>query len=387
MPDGAPKAELDNPTLGILAVPPDASAGEPTAEESCYTVLGRVSPVHVILVTLGTIAFLYFARPVMLPLLLAWMAATALRPAVRWLSCLHISTPVSAGIVFCVLVGVISFGFVQLERPAANWLNQAPEHMSVLRHRFMRLFPKATHLSEATEAVTDLGATDAEKRAKEQIPVVEVKDQRGTSSILNWTGTFLAGLGEVLVLIYLLLAAGDMFLQKLVRLMPTLSGKKQAVEITHEIQLSISNYLFTISIINTALGILLSIGLSLMGVPNAAMWGVLAAFVNFVPYFGPICGVVLLAAVGLLTFNSPAQGILPPLWYMALHMVESNLVTPILLGRRFWMNPVAIFVSLLFWLWLWGIPGALLSVPILVSIKVVCDRVPAISYIGELIGR
>ena len=216
---------------------------------------------------------------------------------------------------------------------------------------------------------------------------MEVKDSRGTSSILNWTGTFLAGVGETLVLLYLLLASGDLFLQKLVRVMPTLRDKKSAVEICHEIQQNISNYLFSVALINLGLGLAVSIGLYFLGVPSAAMWGVLVAVLNFVPYFGPVAGVIVLGAVGLLTFDTLWKGLLPPAWYFLLHVLEANLITPVLLGRRFTLNPVVIFVSLIFWTWLWGVSGALLSVPILVSIKVVCDRVPAMSSVSELLSR
>jgi predicted PurR-regulated permease PerM len=346
------------------------------------------APMQVGLVVLGTIAFLYFARPVVLPIILAWMAAMTLQPLVRWLSYLRLPVTVSAAVIFCLLVASIGAGLFQLERPAAKWVYDAPQLMTELRQRAQRIFPKAWHLSEATAAVSDLGATEAEKKEEHRkAPMVEVKDERGTSSILNWTGTFLAGLGEVLVLTYLLLASGDLFLQKLVRLNPTLRGKIRAVEISREIQQNISNYLFSITLINVCLGVLVSGGLYFMGIPNAAMWGILAALLNYIPYFGPIGGVAVLAAVGLLTFDSPWAGLLPPLWYLVLHLLESNLVTPILLGRRFTLNPVAIFVSLIFWIWLWGVPGALLSVPILVSIKVVCDRIPVVSQVGELIGR
>ena len=216
---------------------------------------------------------------------------------------------------------------------------------------------------------------------------MEVKESRGAGSILNWTGTLLVGIGETLVLVYLLLASGDLFLQKLVRVMPTLSDKKRAVEVSHEIQQNISNYLFSVSLINIGLGIVVSAGLYFMGVPDAAMWGMLVAVLNFVPYFGPVTGVVLLAAVGLLTFDTLWQGLLPPAWYLLLHLLEANLITPVLLGRRFTLNPVVIFVSLIFWMWLWGVPGALLSVPILVSIKVVCDRVPAMMPVSQLLSR
>ena len=111
----------------------------------------------------------------------------------------------------------------------------------------------------------------------------------------------------------------------------------------------------------------------------------MATLLNFVPYFGPVAGIILLGAVGLLTFDTLWQALLPPAWYLLLHALEANLITPVLLGRRFTLNPVVIFVSLIFWTWLWGVPGALLSVPILVSIKVICDRVTALSSVSELL--
>ena len=176
-------------------------------------------------------------------------------------------------------------------------------------------------------------------------------------------------------------------MQKLVHVLPTLHDKKRAVEISHGIQQNISNYLFSVSLINIGLGIVVSGGLCFIGVPNATMWGMLAAVLNFVPYFGPVVGVLLLATVGLLTFDTLWQGLLPAAWYLLLHLLEANLLTPVLLGRRFTLNPVVVFVSLMFWTWLWGVPGALLSVPILVSIKVICDRIPSRSQACELLTR
>ena len=197
----------------------------------------------------------------------------------------------------------------------------------------------------------------------------------------------LAGVGETLVLLYLLLASGDLFLQKLVHVMPTMSDKKRAVEISREIQQNISNYLFSVSLINLGLGTVVSVGLYWLGVPNAAMWGILVAVLNFIPYFGPVAGIILLGIVGLVSFDTLGKGLLPAAWYLLLHTLEANFITPVLLGRRFTLNPVVIFVSLIFWTWLWGVPGALLSVPILVSVKVICDRVPPLSSVSELLTK
>ena len=338
------------------------------------------------LVVLGAIAFLYFARPVVLPVVLACIAGVTLKPLIRWCSYCHIPPGLSAAMVLILLVAVVGIGFFQLGRPAVLWMNEAPQHMTELRHRVLKIFPRLTRFNRAAAAVSDLGATEEEKKAEQKkSPTVEVKDSRGTGSLLNWTGTLLAGVGETLVLLYLLLASGDLFLQKLVHVMPTFHDKKRAVEMSHEIQQNISNYLLSVTLINLGLGMVVSAGLYFMGVPNAAMWGMFVAILNFVPYFGPVAGIIVLGIVGLLTFDTLGKGILPSAWYLLLHLLEANLITPLLLGRRFTLNPVVIFVSLIFWTWLWGVSGALLSVPVLVSIKVVCDRIPAMSSISELL--
>jgi predicted PurR-regulated permease PerM len=358
------------------------------ADQSKPATVVKTTPVQIVLAVIGVIAFLYFTRPVLLPVFLACIAGMTLKPLIRWFSCCHVPPAISAAFVLCILVTAIGIGFFELGRPALTWVNEAPQHMTELRQRVQKIFPRGRGFSQAAAAVNNLGATEEEKKEEQaKTPTVEIKDNRGTSSILNWTGTLLVGMGETLVLVYLLLASGDLFLQKLVHVMPTLSDKKRAVEISHEIQQNISNYLFSVSLINIGLGIAVSAGLYFMRVPNAAMWGTLAAVLNFVPYFGPVAGVMLLAAVGLLAFDTPWQGLLPPGWYLLLHLLEANLVTPVLLGRRFTLNPVVIFVSLIFWTWLWGVPGALLSVPILVSIKVICDRVPTMSSVSELLTR
>ena len=376
-------------SAGPLDVPVKAAPGsEPPPAPSNAAAATKTTPVQIVLIVLGTIAFLYFARPVVLPVVLACALGMTLKPLIRWLSYCHIPPAISAAVVLCLLMAAAGVGFFQLGRPALTWMNEAPQHMTELRQRVQKIFPRITRFNQAAAAVNNLGATDAEKAAEqEKTPTLEVKESRGTSSILNWTGTLLVGIGETLVLLYLLLASGDLFLQKLVRVMPTLHDKKSAVEISHEIQQNISNYLFSVSLINIGLGLVVSGGLYFMGVPNAAMWGILVAILNFVPYFGPVAGVILLATVGLLTFDTLWQGLLPPAWYLVLHLLEANLITPVLLGRRFTLNPVVIFVSLIFWMWLWGVPGALLSVPILVLIKVVCDRVPAMSPVSELLSR
>jgi predicted PurR-regulated permease PerM len=366
----------------------EAPAAELPSPIPVTSAVARTGPVQIVFIALGMMAFLYFARPVILPILIACVAGMTLKPLIRWSSYCHIPPALSAAVVILLLIAGVVMGFVQFGRPALTWVNDAPQHMTDLRQRVRKLLPPGARFSEAAAAVSNLGETEEEKKQEQKTaPTVQVKDNHSSTSLINWTGLLLAGIGETLVLVYLLLASGDMFLQKLVRVMPTLSDKKRAVDISHEIQQNISNYLFSVSLINMGLGVVVSGGLYLMGMPNAAMWGMFVALLNFAPYFGPVAGVILLAGVGLLTFDTLGRGLLPPAWYLLIHLLESNLVTPVLLGKRFTLNPVVIFVSLIFWTWLWDVPGALLSVPILVSIKVICDRVPAMSSVSELLDR
>jgi predicted PurR-regulated permease PerM len=368
------------------AVPSRAAAlnGEAAPADSIVAAAAKTHPAQIVMMFLGTIAFLYFARPVVLPIVMACVAAMTLKPLIRWMSYGRLPPAVSAAIVLCFIVSAIAIGFFQLGRPAMTWINEAPEHMTEFRQRMQKMIPRMARYSKAADAVSNLGATEEEQK---KTPTVELQTSRLPGTLISRTGIFMAGTGETLVLLYMLLASGDLFLQKLVRVMPTLREKKRAVDISHEIQQNISYYLFTVSLINLGLGIIVSAGLYCMGVPDAAMWGLLVALLNFVPYFGPGAGIVLLAVVGLLAFDSLWQAVLPAAWYLLVHTLESNLLTPVLLGRRFTLNPVVIFVSLIFWTWLWGVPGALLSVPILVSIKVVCDRVPTMSPVSQLLSR
>jgi len=376
-------ATVNSPTDVATKVPNDSAVDSPPPPaESPKT----TTPAQIVLLILGVIAFLYFARPVLLPVFMAVIAGMVLRPVTRLLAQYWIPPGVSAALLLLISVGAFGIGFFQLGRPALAWISDAPQHVAELRQRVQLLFPRIKRFSEAAAAVNNLGATAVDK-PDEELPkqTVEIKETRGTTSILNWTGTFLAGIGETMVLLYLILASGDLFLQKLVHVLPTLRDKKRAVEISHEIQQNISHYLLSVSVINLGLGAVVSGGLFWLGVPNPMMWGLLAALVNFVPYFGPIVGVILLGMVGLLTFDTLLKGLLPAGWYLVIHLLEANLITPVLLGKRFTLNPVVIFVSLIFWTWLWGVPGALMSVPILVSLRVICDRFPALSSVSEIL--
>jgi predicted PurR-regulated permease PerM len=350
-----------------------------------YNLLTRAriaTTARVVFIVLALLAFAYLARAVVLPVLLACVASMTLKAPVRWLRQCRFPTLLAAAIVVGVFVAGIIFGVVYLGRPAVQWAAAAPENLPRLKAKFQHVLRPAARLSKAASSVGNLTSEDTPKKAQP----VEVNDHRVASTVFTWTGSLLAGAAETVALLFLLLASGDLFLQKLVRVIPKLRDKKQAVEISREIQLSISTYLFSVTLINLGFGVVVGLALHLLGMPNALMWGGVAAFANFIPYIGPILGMTAVGLAGLLAFDTLGLGLLPAGAYCLLHLVEANAVTPFVLGRRCALNPVLIFVGLIFCAWLWGVIGAFLAVPLLVTLKVICDRVPVLNFLGEFLA-
>jgi len=306
-----------------------------------------------------------------------------LKPLVRWLQNCRVPAPLAAGLVVTLVVIVLGVGTMHLGRPAMEWLQSAPENVPRLKEKFRSILRPALRLSEAAANVSKL---DSSEPLTHKPQPVEVKDNSVTTTVFSWTGSLLAGIGETVALVFLLLAAGDVFLQKLVHAMPTLRDKRQAYDICHEIQQHISRYLFSVGLVNISFGFAVGLVLYWLGMPNAMMWGGVAALLNFVPYFGAVLGTIIVGLAGLFAFDTLGRALAPAGAYLVLHLIEANAVTPFVLGRRFTLNPVVIFVALIFCIWLWGVTGALLAVPLLVTLKVVCDRVSALATVGEFLS-
>ncbi|HEV7516605.1 MAG TPA: AI-2E family transporter, partial [Thermoanaerobaculia bacterium] len=244
------------------------------------------------------------------------------------------------------------------------------------------LFGRAT---EQVAKMTDVAAPPASPKT----PPVTVAVPAGPSlgaRLLDRT-TELAGNGAVLlILLYFLLASGDLFLRKLVKVLPSLSDKKRAIEIARQVETDISAYLSTVAMINLGLGVGVAVAMTLIGLPNPLLWGAMAALTNFIPYLGAMSCYVALALAGFLTFNDLSHALLPVGAFLCLNVVEAYFVTPMVLGRRLTLNPVVLFLGLTFWGWMWGIAGALLAVPIMVVFKIFCDHIEPLAPIGEFLG-
>jgi predicted PurR-regulated permease PerM len=340
---------------------------------------------HIALVGLFVLALLYtlhLAQEFFLPIVLAILLDFLLSPVVRALRKLRIPEPIGAGIVMLGLLGALVAGIWYLSGPAAEWLARAPESMATVQEKLETLRRPVEKVTQAAQQVE--AATEVQSETTTQ---VEIKGPGLTRQLFGGTTALLSAATVILFLTYFLLAVGDLFLQKLVTVLPQFKDKKKAVTIARETEAQISTYLFTATVVNLGVGVVTTIALSLVGMPNPVLWGVIAAVLNFVPYVGAAANMAILGLAALLAFERTADALLVPAVFFGINIIEGNLVTPMILGSRMRLNTVALFIGLIFWWYLWGIPGAILAVPIMAAFKIMCDHIEPLAPIGEFLGK
>jgi predicted PurR-regulated permease PerM len=325
---------------------------------------------------------LYFGRSFFLPIVLALLLNFLLSPVVRGLNRLRIPNGLGALLVVFGFLGALAWGIYGLSTPAYEWAQKAPQTMRKLERKLRDFKKPVQTMSKATEQVEKITQVGGGQKT----PTVEVVNESLGERMFSQVTEVAAGGVVMVILLFFLLASGDLFLRKLIRVLPSLSDKKRAVEIARQIETDISTYLVTITIINVGLGLAVWGIMTFLGVPNPLLWGVLATVTNYIPYLGAIIMIAVLAMVGFLTFPDNTQAMMVPLSFVGLNILESYIVTPMVLGHRLTLNPVVIFLALTFWGWLWGIAGALLAVPIMVVFKIFCDHSEALRPIGEFLG-
>jgi predicted PurR-regulated permease PerM len=326
---------------------------------------------------------LYFARAFFLPIILAVLLDFLLSPLIRALKRARIPEPLGAAIVIIALLGTAGAAVYGLVGPAKEWAAKLPGSMREAEDRLRALRTPVEQVSKTAEQVEE--ATQMDNGSK--TPEVVVKGPTLTERLFGTTQTLVASFIEVIILLYFLLAAGDLFLQKLIKVLPQLRDKKKAVAIARETEASISTYLLTVTLVNIGLGVSVSAVMFLLGMPNPLLWGALAALVEFVPYLGATALVAVLTLAGLVTFDQVGHALLVPAAYLGVNLLQSQFLYPLILGHRLTLNPVAIFVGLVFWWWIWGVPGAFIAVPLLATFKIFCDHIEALAPIGEFLGR
>jgi predicted PurR-regulated permease PerM len=323
---------------------------------------------------------IYFMRSILLPIVLALLLSYLLRPMVRALAQIKIPLPVSAALLLIGFFGLIGYGISVLATPTVEWLQKAPAGFAELQHKLLPVKKSVAQVTQATGEIEKLASTNAQTKGVElkRRPIAEVLFMR--------TPEFVASAVLSLILLYFLLVYDQAFIAKLVKLLPTLSDKKAAVGIAHDIEAQISRYLFTVTAINVCLGVAVGTAVGLLGLRNPVMWGVMVALLNFVPYLGALTGIICMTIGAALSFDSLEYAFVFPAVYLSFGVLEGSFVTPWIMGRSLTLNPVIILLSLTFWGWIWGIVGIILAVPILAAFKILCAHVKPMEPLAEFLS-
>ena len=377
-----PRVPFSAPELPDDVDPADEAASAPSAD----TVLGGIDLAKVAVVgvfVLGVLYTLHFARSFFLPIVIAVLLDFLLSPIVRALKRVKVPEPIGAAFVMIVLVGALIFAGMRLAPAASGWLTRAPVTFARVEARLVELRRPVEQVTEAARQVEEATDVDGEDDTQK----VQLQGPGLTEQLFGGTTALVGALTVIVFLTYFLLAAGDLFMQKMIRVLPQFRDKKRAVSIAREIESRVSTHLFTIAVINTGLGIVTGFVTWAYGLPNPVLWGLVAGVFNFVPYIGAIATTVVIGLAAITTFDSMGQALLVPATFFAINALEGNLVTPMILGRTLMLNTVAVFVGLMFWWYVWGLPGAILAVPMLVTMKIFCDHFESLEPFGEFLGR
>jgi predicted PurR-regulated permease PerM len=371
----------------------DPSLKEDTARRA-QEVLERSSPsisqVCLIALTLLAVVYtLYFAAAIILPFVLALVLTALLGPPLQFMTRkMRIPRVVASLFLILALFTVVwALGYA-VAVPASGWIAKIPQSLPTLMEKLSFLQRPIKLLEQGLQASQHLMAEDSQKQ------VMEVKQATDVSgSMLGIGSTVLAGgrafVGQgmtVMLLLFFFLASSESLLRRIVEILPHFDDKRRVVSIVSETEESISHYLLTVSLMNGLVGILAGLAVWLLGMPDPLLFGAAAFILNYVPILGPLTGVVIFFFAGIFSFPTVWLALIPAAIYLGIHILEGEMITPMLLARRFTLNPVMVISSLIFWDWLWGIPGALLSTPLLAVMKIVCDHIDVLAPIGHLIG-
>lgn len=362
-----------SPATAESASAPEAAASSPVLNrairESQLDLNARIHRLLGILVVGGGLYTCYFAAELILPILLALFLSLLLSPLMKRLSGSWLPRWIAALLLILISVSsVVGLGNV-LYTPASEWVARAPK---VMRNVTPKLKTLMRPIAEANKVGESLSEMAGEGKSGNNTVVVQAPPK---ASLLTTTPRVLASVLAVVLLTYFFLLYGDTVLRRTLMMRSTWEQKRITVDIVRSIQNDLSRYFLTVCSTSIVLGIATTVLLWALKVENPFLWGSLAALLNLTPYVGPLIMVGLLSMVGLSQFPSLGMAFLPAAGYLGLHLLESQLATPLALGHTINLNPLAIILWLMIWGWMWGILGLLLAVPMLVCLKIVCSRV------------
>ena len=362
---------------------PEATA-EGAASSAAHRPIGRgrlhAAPLRGLFV-LACVYTLSVAREFLMPLAIGLILYFLLRPPVRALKAARLPEPLGAALVLLALITVVGIGLYSLSFPAAAWAARGPESLHRIEARLRPIAVRVQRLTRTAEEMQRI--TDATAGAT---PRVEIKEPGFGAVVVGGMQSFLADAVVVLTLAYFLLAEGDDLMHKIVRALPRLKDRQRAVVIAREMETQISGYLFFTTLMNVVFGAFIAGVMWLLGMPNPVLWGFVAGVTKFIPYLGGLLCAVVLALASILTFPDLGWALLVPGVFLVIDTVHGNVLVPLLLGRRFTLDPAVLFVGLFFWWYVWGAAGALLAVPMMSALRIFCEHVEGLQRFGRILG-
>ena len=356
-----------------LVLEPDVEPAQPRRLVELNTVfLGG-------LLLLVMLAAFYAAAEIVLPVVLAFVLRLVFQPVLRALERAYLPRVVASLVIVLSLVALFVVLALLLAAPLAGWIAQLPDTLPRLQARLRFLDAPLWSLQRAVEQFQSLAPGSAP-------PTVALQSTPLPERLLGAVRPVAGGAFTTMLVLFFVLTSGDLFLRRLVEILPGFKEKRQAVDISQQIEGDISVFLATITVMNLAVGVVTGIVIWLCGLGSPLLWGTIAFLLNFVPILGPTAGFMLFLVTGLVTIEPLWAALLPAALYLVIHVVEGEAVTPMLLAARFTVNPVLVILGVIFWYWIWGVPGAILATPMLAITKIICDRVEGLKPVGHFIG-
>lgn len=322
------------------------------------------------------------ARDFLVPVVLAFILTLIFKPLRRALNRRDVPSWLSATLVVVTLLISGFFGIASLSGPIVELIEDAPTIGNQVEQKIRSLRAPVEGIVEAGEKIDELADGDLDPDAEK----VEVKRPSIVQRIAASAPVLAAQAGFVMVLLFFLIASGDMFYEKIVHVLPTFTDKRRALKIAFDIERRLARYFSTIATINAALGVAIALVMWSLGMPHPILFGLSAFILNFIPFLGSIVGMVGSTVIGIV--------VLPEVWmalaagglYFALTAVEGQLVTPYFVGRSLKLNTVVVFISVAFWAWLWSVVGMIIAVPMLVIARVFSEHIPALESVGDFLS-
>lgn len=328
------------------------------------------------------VAGLGYAKEFLVPIVLAFLLAMVFGPVRRFFDRRGVPTVVtSLAIVLLLLAGLVAI-VTALALPVSSWVADAPRIGRDVETKLSSLSGTFDGLFKANQQLNGLvHATEPNVQA------VEIRNSSMATTILLLAPGALTQFAFTLILLLFLLASGDMFYEKLVHVLPSFRDKRTAMRIAHDIERKLSRYLLTITVINACLGVAIGTVMWLYGMPTPLVFAVIAFLFNYIPYLGPLGGILISGIVALVAFDGVTFAILVPATYFLITSIEGQIITPYFVGRSLKLNTVVVFLAVSFWAWLWSAIGMIVAVPLLVTIRTFCEHIPQLSAFGDFLSE